>query len=119
MRIDWEQIDRVIESIRDRLYEIILPTERAFIVAKYDLEELRELVRSRPWMSYRKYFPAIGESGLRSDQGWGWMLKRTKNKMFHFFADVHCTSKHTAACPPAPGRHTFVYMEAIRAECPD
>ena len=51
--------------------------------------------------------------------GWGWMLKITKNKMLHFFADVHCTSKHTAACPPAPGRHTFVYMEAIRAECPD
>ena len=25
--------------------------------------------------------------------GWGWMLKRTKNKMLHFFADVHCTSK--------------------------
>ena len=53
--------------------------------------------------------------------GWGWMLKRTKNKMFHFFADVHCTStsKHTAVCPPDPGRDTFVYTEAIRAECPD
>ena len=51
--------------------------------------------------------------------GWGWMLKRTKNKMFHFFADVHCTSKHTAVCPPDPRRDTFVYMEAIRAECPD
>ena len=43
--------------------------------AKYDLEELRELVRSRPWMSYRKDFPAIGESGLTSDQGWGCMLR--------------------------------------------
>ena len=42
--------------------------------------------------------------------GWGWMLKRTKNKMFHFFADVHCTStsKHTAVCPPDPGEtHLF------------
>lgn len=43
--------------------------------AKYDLEELRELVQSRPWMSYRKDFPAIGSSGLTSDAGWGCMLR--------------------------------------------
>jgi len=43
--------------------------------AKYDLEELKELVTSRPWLSYRKEFPAIGESGLTSDQGWGCMLR--------------------------------------------
>jgi len=43
--------------------------------AKYDLEELRELVTSRPWLSYRKEFPIIGESGLTSDQGWGCMLR--------------------------------------------
>jgi len=43
--------------------------------ARYDLEELRELVSSRPWLSYRKEFPAIGESGLSSDQGWGCMLR--------------------------------------------
>ena len=43
--------------------------------ARYDLPELRELVTSRPWLSYRKEFPAIGESGLTSDQGWGCMLR--------------------------------------------
>jgi len=43
--------------------------------ARYDLQELRELVISRPWLSYRKEFPAIGESGLTSDQGWGCMLR--------------------------------------------
>jgi len=43
--------------------------------AKYDLTELSELVMTRPWMSYRKDFPAIGESGLTSDQGWGCMLR--------------------------------------------
>jgi len=43
--------------------------------ARYDLAELRELVTTRPWLSYRKEFPAIGESGLTSDQGWGCMLR--------------------------------------------
>ena len=36
--------------------------------AKYDLAELRELVLTRPWMTYRRDFPPIGESGLTSDQ---------------------------------------------------
>ena len=39
--------------------------------ARYNLTELRELVTRRPWLSYRKEFPDIGESGLTSDQGWG------------------------------------------------
>ena len=55
MRIDWDLIDRVVESIRDRLYEITLPTERPYIVAKYDLEEYvrktdrRKNMASRLW----------------------------------------------------------------------
>ena len=36
--------------------------------AKYDLAELREIVLTRPWMTYRRDFPPIGESGLTSDQ---------------------------------------------------
>jgi hypothetical protein len=43
--------------------------------ARYDLEDLRSLVNTRPWLSYRKDFPAIGSSGLTSDQGWGCMLR--------------------------------------------
>ena len=53
MRIDWEQVDRVIESIRDRLYEITLPTERAYIVAKYDLEEYVRKTEKRDSMASR------------------------------------------------------------------
>lgn len=53
MRIDWEQINRVVDSVRDRLYEIILPTERAFVVAKYNLEEVIRRVDKRKTMATR------------------------------------------------------------------
>jgi len=43
--------------------------------AKYDLDELRGMVRARPWLTYRKEFNPIGSSGLTSDQGWGCMLR--------------------------------------------
>jgi len=43
--------------------------------ARYDLPELRSLVTTRPWLTYRKDFPAIGGSGMTSDQGWGCMLR--------------------------------------------
>ena len=53
MRIDWQQVDRVVESIRDRLYEITLPTERAYVVAKYDLEEYVRQTDRRKHMALR------------------------------------------------------------------
>ena len=51
MRIDWQQIDKVVQFIRDRLYEIVLPTERAVVVAKYDLEEVVRRVDKRKKMA--------------------------------------------------------------------
>jgi len=43
--------------------------------AKHDLDELREIVQSRLWFTYRRDFPAIGSSEWRTDQGWGCMLR--------------------------------------------
>lgn len=43
--------------------------------ARHDLQELRDLVQSRFWFTYRKDFPPIGSSGVTSDQGWGCMLR--------------------------------------------
>jgi len=43
--------------------------------AKHDKEELEGLWRARPWLTYRKDFPPISNSGLTSDQGWGCMLR--------------------------------------------
>jgi len=50
-----------------------------FLGRKYftqtDFNNLRREVRSRLWFSYRKEFPAIGDSGMTSDKGWGCMLR--------------------------------------------
>ena len=39
MRVDWKAIDRVIEWIRSRLYELCLPTERTHILFKYTIDD--------------------------------------------------------------------------------
>ncbi len=43
--------------------------------AQEDFHILRKEIRSRLWFSYRKDFPAIGDSGLTTDRGWGCMLR--------------------------------------------
>lgn len=39
MRIDWDTIDRVIEWIRSRIYELCLPTERTVVLFKYSIDD--------------------------------------------------------------------------------
>ncbi|KAL4219919.1 Cysteine protease atg4b [Mactra antiquata] len=41
----------------------------------YDLEEIRDDVKSRLWFTYRKGFQQIGGTGPTSDSGWGCMLR--------------------------------------------
>jgi len=57
--------------------------------AKYDLEELRDAVRSRLWFTYRKDFPVIGSSGMTSDQGWGCMLRCGQMVVGAALLDLH------------------------------
>lgn len=40
-----------------------------------ELEALRSDVLSRIWMTYRRSFPQIADSGFTSDKGWGCMLR--------------------------------------------
>ena len=48
-QVNWTLIDRLIEYMKNRLYEIALPTDRHLVVAKYDLEEVskKDIVRNR------------------------------------------------------------------------
>ena len=39
------------------------------------IENLNADVTSRIWLTYRRNFPQIGESGFTTDKGWGCMLR--------------------------------------------
>ncbi|XP_035828823.1 cysteine protease ATG4B [Aplysia californica] len=43
--------------------------------AEYDREELKDDIKSRIWVTYRRNFQNIGGMGPSSDQGWGCMLR--------------------------------------------
>ena len=39
MRIDWATVDKVVEWVRSRIYELSLPTERTFVLFKYNIDD--------------------------------------------------------------------------------
>ena len=39
MRIDWATVERVIDWVRSRLYELCLPTERTVVLFKYTIDD--------------------------------------------------------------------------------
>lgn len=51
LAVNWKLIDRVVDSVRHRLYEInVLTSERNIVIRKYDLEEiLRSERREGKW----------------------------------------------------------------------
>jgi len=59
--------------------------------AKHDLEELRDVVQSRLWFTYRRDFPCIGETDTVTDQGWGCMLRCGQMLVGSCLMDIHLT----------------------------
>ncbi|XP_045200560.2 cysteine protease ATG4B-like [Mercenaria mercenaria] len=55
----------------------------------YDLEEIRDDVRSRFWFTYRKGFQPIGGTGPSSDAGWGCMLRCGQMMLAHALVVRH------------------------------
>ncbi|KAG1708529.1 Cysteine protease ATG4B [Nymphon striatum] len=41
----------------------------------YDMDEIKENIKSKLWLTYRKNFAPIGGTGPTSDAGWGCMLR--------------------------------------------
>ena len=39
MRVDWATIDKVIEWVRSRIYELCMPTERTVVMFKYTIDD--------------------------------------------------------------------------------
>jgi hypothetical protein len=46
LQVNWTLIDRLVDYIKGRLEELILPTDRHLIVEKYDLEEVAKKNRN-------------------------------------------------------------------------
>uniref|UniRef100_A0A0N4ZMP5 Cysteine protease n=1 Tax=Parastrongyloides trichosuri TaxID=131310 RepID=A0A0N4ZMP5_PARTI len=68
LALDFEQIDLV-----EKANEVVLLGK---VFTKNDgYDKVKEFVRSRLWMTYRKDFTKIGGTGPSSDQGWGCMLR--------------------------------------------
>jgi len=57
--------------------------------AQFDVEELKQLIQSRIWFTYRKDFPPIGSSECKSDQGWGCMLRVGQMLLASCLMDIH------------------------------
>ena len=48
MRIDWNTIDKVVEWVRSRIYEVCLPTERTLSLFKFNIDDpVRSFVSSK------------------------------------------------------------------------
>jgi len=48
MRIDWNTIDKVVEWVRSRIYEVCLPTERTLSLLKFNIDDpVRSFVSSK------------------------------------------------------------------------
>jgi cysteine protease ATG4 len=57
-----------------------------------ELEELRNDIKSRIWITYRRNFvPIGGPSGAQSDTGWGCMLRCGQMALAQAFINKHLT----------------------------
>uniref|UniRef100_A0A0N5BID5 Cysteine protease n=1 Tax=Strongyloides papillosus TaxID=174720 RepID=A0A0N5BID5_STREA len=68
LALDFEEIDLV-----EKANEVVILGKK--FTKEDGYQKVKEFVRSRLWMTYRKDFTKIGGTGPSSDQGWGCMLR--------------------------------------------
>lgn len=62
MRIDWATVDKVVDWVRSRLYELSMPTERTYTLQKFTIDDPVRHFTSMKMLEYQKRLAAESES---------------------------------------------------------
>ncbi|XP_017494808.1 PREDICTED: cysteine protease ATG4A-like [Rhagoletis zephyria] len=78
----------------EAIYDFPPSEEPVYILGRkysslHELEEIRADVYSLIWVTYRRGFPSIGDSGLTADSGWGCMLRTGQMVLAQALCKLH------------------------------